>query len=233
MDKTFPNVDAAVADIPDGSSIAIAGFFSAGSPAQLIQALARQGAKNLTIICLTMGPGNPDIEQLVRNKQIKKAVSDYPFHRSVSKGAGSPFEQAVRAGEIELEIYPLGTFIEKIRAGGAGIAGFYVRVGVGTAIEKGKENRQFDGEDYLLELAIKPDYAFIFAHKGDTLGNLVFRKTAQNLNPEMAKSAKTTIAVVEYLVQPGQLSPDVIQLPGVYVKRIVQVGRSHYYPSAD
>lgn len=233
MDKIYANADEAVKDIPDGASIAIGGFFTAGTPVPLIAALGKQGAKNLTVICLSMGPGNDVINELVVNKQIKKAVCSYPFYRSVSKGAASPFEQAVRGGEIELEVFPLGTFVEKLRAGGAGIAGFYVRTGVGTVIERNKEKKRFGDHDYLLELAIKPDYAFVYAYQGDRAGNLVFRKTARNFNPDMAKSGGITIAAVENLVEPGELDPDLIHVPGIYVKRVVKVERPSYYPTIE
>jgi 3-oxoacid CoA-transferase A subunit len=231
MNKTFPSVDAAVADIPDGASIAIAGFFTAGTPVPLIQALARQGARNLTIICQQMGPGNDVVSLLVENKQIKKAICNYPFHRSVATGANSSFEKAVRAGEIKLEVFPMGTFTEKLRAAGAGLAAFYTPTGVGTVVEKGKEKRTIDGREYLLEFALKPDYAFVYAYQGDTQGNLVCRKTARNYNPEMAAAAKITIAAVENLVEPGELNPDIIHVPGIYVQRVVKVDRPCYVPS--
>jgi 3-oxoacid CoA-transferase A subunit len=233
MDKVYASIDEAVADIPDGASIAVGGFFTAGTPVQLIQALAKQGAKNLTIICQQMGPGNEDITQLVVQGQVKKAICNYPFYRSATKGANSPFEKAVRASQIELEVYPMGTFIEKMRAGGAGIAGFYTPTGVGTIVERGKEKRTFNGRPYLLELALKPDYAFVYAWKGDRMGNLSYRKTARNYNPEMAAAARITIASVEELVEPGELDPDKVHTPGIYVQRVVKVGRRKYKPGID
>jgi 3-oxoacid CoA-transferase subunit A len=233
MDRVYASIDEAVADIPDGASIAVGGFFTAGTPVQLIQALAKQGAKNLTIICQQMGPGNEDITQLVVQGQVKKAICNYPFYRSATKGANSPFEKAVRASQIELEVYPMGTFIEKMRAGGAGIAGFYTPTGVGTIVERGKEKRTFNGRSYLLELALKPDYAFVYAWKGDRMGNLSYRKTARNYNPEMAAAARITIASVEELVEPGELDPDKVHTPGIYVQRVVKVGRRKYKPGID
>ena len=233
MDRVYASIDEAVADIPDGASIAVGGFFTAGTPVQLIQALAKQGAKNLTIICQQMGPGNEDITQLVVQGQVKKAICNYPFYRSATKGASSPFEKAVRASQIELEVYPMGTFIEKMRAGGAGIAGFYTPTGVGTTVERGKEKRTFNGRPYLLELALKPDYAFVYAWKGDRMGNLSYRKTARNYNPEMAAAARITIASVEELVEPGELDPDKVHTPGIYVQRAVKVGRRKYKPGID
>jgi 3-oxoacid CoA-transferase subunit A len=233
LDKVYPSVDEVVADIEDGASIAIGGFFTAGTPIPLIQALARHGAKDLTIICMQMGPGNEDINQLVVNKQVKKAICNYPFYRSASRGANHPVEQAVRAGELEMEVYPMGTFIESLRAGGAGIAAFYTPTGVGTVVEEGKEKRVFGDQECLLELALKPDYAFVYAYKGDSMGNLVCHKTARNYNPEMAASARITIAAVENLVKVGELEPDMVHVPGVYVQRVVKVERPEYFPTID
>lgn len=231
LDKVCPDIDTALADIPDGASIAISGFFSAGTPAPLIKGLARQGARDLTLICMQIGPGNEDIEELARLKRVKKAISSYPFYRSATKGAQSTFEQAVRAGEIDVEVYPMGTFAEKLRAAAAGLAGFYTPAGVGTVVEVGKEKRQFGDREYLLELALKPDYAFVYAHRGDAMGNLMCRKTARNFNPEMAAAAKVTIAAVEVIVATGELDPDQIQIPGIYVDRVVPVERPTYHPS--
>lgn len=233
MNKVISSIDEAVADIPDGASIAIGGFFTAGTPVDLIQALARQGARNLTLICQSMGPGNEEAVQLVVQGQVRKAICNYPFYRSATRGANSPFEQAVRAGQIELEVYPMGTFIEKLRAGAAGLAGFYTPTGVGTVVERGKEKKSFNGHDYLLELATKPDYAFVHAWRGDSVGNLTYRKTARNYNPEMAAAGRITIAAVEELVEPGELDPDRVHTPGIYVQRVVKVQRRNYIPSID
>ncbi|MBE0479674.1 MAG: CoA transferase subunit A [Dehalococcoidia bacterium] len=233
MDKVYPGVDEAVADIRNGASIAIAGFFTAGTPYRLIEALARQGARDLTIICQQMGPGNGEILQLVARGQVRKAVCNYPFYRSLSRGARCVFEQAVRAGEIEMEVYPMGTFIEKLRAGGAGLGAFYTPTGVGTVVARGKERRSFNGREYLLELALKPDFALVHAFKGDRMGNLVCRKTARNYAPEMAASAHTTIASVEQLAEPGELDPDMVHVPGIYVQRVVKVDRINYVPTIE
>ena len=233
MDKVYPDVDKAVADIPDGASIAISGFFTAGTPIPLIRALVKQGAKDLTIICMQMGPGNEDINQLIINKQVKKAICNYPFYRSASRGADSPAEQAVRTGKLEMEVYPMGTFTEKLRAAGAGIAAFYTPTGVGTVVEAGKEKRKFEDKEYLLELALKPDYAFIYAYKGDRMGNLTCHLTARNYNPEMAAAGMITIAAVENLVAPGELDGDMVHVPGIYVQRVVKVDRPEYFPSID
>ncbi len=233
MDKEYPSPDAAVADIPDGASIAVAGFFTAGTPVQLIQALARKGSRNLTLICQSMGPGNEDITPLVEQGQIRKAICNYPFYRSATRGANSPFEKAVRAGRVEVEVYPMGTFIEKLRSGAAGLAGFYTPTGAGTVVERGKEKRAFNGRDYLLEMAVKPDYAFVYAWRGDRVGNLTCRKTARNYTPEMAAAATVTIAAVEELLEPGALDPDKVHVPGIYVQRVVKVERRNYIPSID
>lgn len=223
MDKVYPGVDEAVADIPDGASIAFGGFFTCGSPFYLTQALAGQGAKNLTAITQQMGVGNWEINLLLKNKQVKKAICNYPFFRSASKV--SLFEQQLRASEVECEVYPMGTFVEKLRAAGAGIPAFYTPTGVGTYVAEGKESRVINGKEYLLEFALKPDYAFIHAYMGDRMGNLVFRKTARNYNPEIGKAARITIAEVENLVEPGEIDPDMVHLPGIYVKRVVKVER--------
>jgi 3-oxoacid CoA-transferase subunit A len=233
LNKIFPDVDSAVADIPDGASIAISGFFTAGTPIPLIKALAKQGAKDLTIICMQMGPGNEDIAELVINKQVKKAICNYPFYRSASRGAESPVEQAVRNGELEMEVYPMGTFTEKLRAAGAGIAAFFTPTGVGTVAEAGKEKRRFGDREYLLELAIKPDYAFVYARKGDSMGNLMCHKTARNYNPEIAAAGKITIAAVEELVEPGDIDSDMVHIPGIYVQRVVKVDRPTYFPTIE
>ena len=233
MYKVYPGVDEAVADIPDGASIAISGFFTAGTPVPLIQALVKQGAKDLTIICMQMGPGNEAINELVINNQVKKAICNYPFYRSATRGAESPAEQAVRAGELDMEVYPMGTFTEKLRAAGAGLAGFYTPTGVGTVVERGKEKRKFGDSEYLLEFALKPDYAFVYAHKGDHMGNLTCHLTARNYNPEMAAAGKITVAAVENIVEPGELDGDMIHVPGIYVQRVVKVDRPSYFPTID
>jgi len=233
MDKVVASIDEAVADIPDGASIAIGGFFTAGTPVDLIQALGRQSAKDLTIICQSMGPGNEDITQLVLQGQVKKAICNYPFYRSATRGADSPFERAVRAAQIEVEVFPMGTFIEKLRAAAAGLAGFYTPTGIGTVVERGKEKKTFNGREFLLEVALKPDYAFVHAWKGDSVGNLSYRKTARNYNPEMAAAGNVTIAAVEELVEPGELDSDRIHTPGIYVQRVVKVQRRNYIPSID
>jgi len=228
MDKVYPSVDAAIDDIFDGAVIAFGGFFSAGKPTALTQALAKKGVTNLTVVAQQVGTGNEEMLELVVNGQIKKAICNYPFPRSASRGAQHPFEQAVRDGRIELEIYPIGTFVEKLRCAGAGIPAFYTPAGVGTVVAEGKEVRVFNGVENLLELALPVDFAFVHAWKGDREGSLVYRYTAQNYNNAMAMAGKITIAEVETLVEAGQLDPNSIHTPGIFVKRVVETGRPEF-----
>lgn len=225
FNKIFQDIDAAIDDIHDGAVIAIGGFFSAGRAADLSRALARKKVKGLTIVSQQIGVGNEELLELVNNGQIKKAICNYPFPRSATKGLEHPFEQAVRRGEIELEVYPMGTFVEKLRCAGAGIPAFYTPVGYGTVVGEGKEIRKINGVDTLFETALPVDFSFVHAYKGDTEGNLVYHATAQNYNPVMAMAARITIAEVETLVEAGELNPDHIHTPGIYVKRIVVTGK--------
>jgi 3-oxoacid CoA-transferase subunit A len=211
--KVFPSSDAAVADIPDGATIMVGGFGMCGVPVDLIEALRRRGTRDLTIISNNAGADGFGLALLLETRQIKKVIGTY-------LGDNKLFEDLVLRGEIELELNPQGTFSERIRAGGAGIPGFYTPAGVGTILAEGKEARMFDGRQYLLERALTADFAFVKAWKGDRWGNLVYRKTARNFNPMMATAAKVTIAEVEELVEPGELNPDCIVTPSIYVKRI-------------
>ena len=233
MNKVWPSPDEAIKDVFDGASIALGGFFTCGTPVHLIQALIRLGAKELTLITMDVGVGARDVDQLVLNGQIKKAICNYPFFRSPTRGAHSAFEQAVRAGKIEVEVNPMGTFVERLRAAGAGIPAFYTPAGVGTVVAEGKEARSFDGKVALLETALQPDFAFVHAYQGDREGNLVYRKTAMNYNPTMATAAKVTVAEVEDLVEPGEIDPMTVHTPGIYVKRVVKVDRVDIVPSID
>lgn len=246
MDKVLPSVEAAIADIKDGAMIAIPGFFTCGVPRALLQALIKKGVKNLTLAC-GCGPlvgASDELKALVKNGQIKKLIDSYGLDRSATKGMQNPFEQAVRAGQIELEIYPMGTLAEKYRAAGAGIAAFYTPTGVGSVVEEEivtnidknrakKETRVINGQKYILEYALKPDYAFIHANTGDREGNLRYAKTARNFNHVMATAAKVTIAEVENLVEAGGLDGDSIHTPGVYVHRVVQVPRPKFAITID
>jgi 3-oxoacid CoA-transferase subunit A len=233
MNKTVPSVEEAVADIKSGSIIALGGFFTGGNPSYLTTALTKIKVKDLTMVAMCAGAGNKEIDELLRNGQVKKLITNYPFFRSATKGKSHIVEQMARAGKVDVQVYPMGTFAEKLRAGGAGIPAFYTPTGVGTALAEGKETRSFDDRDYLLELAIKPDYAFVHALKGDTEGNLVYCKTSRNYNPVMAMAAKITIVEVENLVEPGELDADYIHTPGIYVRRIVKVDRPNITPGID
>lgn len=238
MNKVVQSVEEAIKDVEDGAMIAIPGFFAAGVPRVLLRALIAKGVKNLTLAC-GCGPllgASEELNALVKNKQVRKVIDSYGLYRSASKGMRDAFEQAVRAGEIELEVYPMGTLAEKYRAAGAGIPAIYLPTGRGSVVEYStvtsvaenrveKETRVFGEERYILEYALKPDFAFIHAHTGDTEGNLRYRKTARNFNPVMAQAARITIAEVENLVEPGEIPGDDVHTLGVYVRRVLKVPR--------
>ena len=188
---------------------------------------------NLTIVVQSVGVGNVEVNELIENGQVIKVIANYPFYRSATKGKQHYFEQLVRAGKIDVQVYPMGTFIEKMRARGSGIAGFYTRAGVGTSVEHDKEKKIFDGREYILETALKLDFAFVHALKGDAEGNLIYRKTARNYNPVMAMAADVTIAEVENIMEVGELDPDCIQTPGIYVQKVVKVERLDIIPGID
>ncbi|WP_046175892.1 CoA transferase subunit A [Domibacillus indicus] len=214
MSKVMSSFPKAVSDIRDGASIAVGGFGLCGIPEKAIQALCEQGTKDLTIYSNNCGVDNWGLGLLLANKQIKKMVSSYV-------GENKIFEQQFLNGELEVELTPQGTLAERMRAGGAGIPGFYTATGVGTPIAEGKETKKFDGKTYLLEKGITADFAFVKAWKADTLGNLVFRKTSRNFNPLAAMAGKITIAEAEEIVEPGELDPDEIHTPGIYVQRLL------------
>jgi 3-oxoacid CoA-transferase subunit A len=218
MNKVLQDATAAVADIEDGATIMMGGFGLCGIPENLIEALLRKGTKDLTVISNNAGIDGLGVGLLLQARQIRKIVATYV-------GENHLLEQLALSGEIELELNPQGTFSERIRAGGAGIPAFYTPTGYGTLVAEGKENRQFDGRMYVLEHAMKADFAFIKAWKGDSFGNLVYRKTARNFNPMMATAARVTIAEVEHLVEPGEIDPDGIHTPSIYVQRILQGAR--------
>jgi 3-oxoacid CoA-transferase subunit A len=215
MQKVFANADEAIFDLQDGASILLGGFGLCGIPENLIDALVRRGTKRLTTISNNCGVGGFGLGVALGAGQIVKHVGTYV-------GDNPVLEDKVMKGEIALDLVPQGTFIERIRAAGAGIPAFYTPTGAGTPVAEKKEIREFDGKPYLLERALSADFAFIKAWKGDPWGNLVYRMTARNFNPEMATAAKVTIAEVEELVPLGALAPDEIHTPGVYVKRILQ-----------
>jgi len=215
MNKVVANADEAVRDVFDGASLMIGGFGLCGIPENLIRALVRKGVKNLTTISNNAGVDGLGLGLLLSAGQIGKHIGTYV-------GENKLLEQMVLQGKIELDLVPQGTFSERIRAGGAGIPAFFTPTGVGTIVAKNKETREFDGRMYVMEHALKADFALVKAWKGDKWGNLVYRKTARNFNPMMATAAKVTIAEVEHLVGAGELEPDMVHTPSVFVKRIFQ-----------
>ncbi len=215
MDKTVASADEAIADIFDGATLMAGGFGLCGIPETLIAALRRKGTRDLTIISNNCGIDDKGLGILLANGQVKKMVSSYV-------GENKTFEKLFMTGKLEVELTPQGTLAERIRAGGAGIPGFYTATGFGTMVAEGKETREFDGRKYVLERALTADFAIVKAWRGDRFGNLVYRKTARNFNPMMATAAKITIAEVEELVQPGEIEPDQVHTPGIYVSRILK-----------
>ncbi len=235
LSKIAPSFDHAVADIPDGATLMIDGFAGpGGTPQNLIRALRDHGASDLTIISNTAGlasvigfgtiPGDRpiDIGILVENEQVKKVIASFPVSPSPSRPTA--FETAYREGKIELEVVPQGTLAERIRAGGAGIPAFYTPTGVGTLMARGKESRMFDGREYLLERALKADFALLRARRADTIGNIQYKGTSRNFNGVMATSAEVVIMEVEEVVEPGEIDPGAVHTPGIYVNRVVKIG---------
>ena len=214
MNKVYASSEEAIADIFDGAILMVGGFGLCGVPENLIRALARKGTKNLSTISNNVGVDGFAMGLLLADGQIRSHIGSYV-------GENKLLEQMVLQGTIQLTLVPQGTFSERIRAGGAGIPAFFTPAGVGTVVAEGKEVREFDGRPYLMERALKAEFALVKAWKGDRMGNLVYRKTARNFNPMMAAAAKITIAEVEHLVEPGELDPDLMHTPGIYVKRII------------
>jgi 3-oxoacid CoA-transferase subunit A len=215
MNKVQQNAINAISDVQDGAAIMIGGFGLCGIPENLISALCLKGTRNLTIISNNAGIDGFGVGLLLKAGQIRKIVATYV-------GENHLLEQLAIDGKIELELNPQGTFSERIRAGGAGIPAFYTPTGFGTIIAEGKETREFNGRMYVLEQAMTADFAFIKAWRGDRLGNLVYRRTARNFNPMMATAGRIAIAEVEELVQPGDIDPDAVHTPAIYIKRIFQ-----------
>jgi len=215
MNKIVANADEAIRDIKDGATIMVGGFGLCGIPENLIDALARKAVKYLTIISNNAGVEDFGLGVLLRNRQVRKHIGTYV-------GENRLFEELVLSGELDLELVPQGTFAERIRAGGAGIPAFFTPAGVGTIVAEGKETREFNGKTYLMERALQADFSLIKAWKGDKWGNLMFRKTARNFNPMIGTAARITIAEVEHLAEVGEIAPDDVHLPSVYVKRIFQ-----------
>ncbi|WP_442594698.1 CoA transferase subunit A [Neobacillus sp. D3-1R] len=215
MKKIGQSFKDAVADIQDGATLMVGGFGLCGIPENLILALVEKGVKDLTVISNNCGIDEWGLGLLLRNKQIKKMIGSYV-------GENKEFERQVLSGELEVELLPQGSLAEKIRAGGAGIPAFYTPAGVGTPIADGKETRVFNGKEYLLEEALTADFSLVRAWKGDKMGNLVYRKTARNFNPMIAAAGKVTIAEVEELVEIGELDPNTIHTPSIYVQTIIE-----------
>lgn len=217
------SVDAAVAGIEDGSTVLVGGFGLAGMPFDLIDAVIRQGAKDLTIVSNNAGNGDVGLAALLAAGRVRKVLCSFP-----RQADSWVFDGLYRAGKIELEVVPQGNLAERMRAAGAGIGAFYCPTAVGTPLAEGKEEREIDGRKYLLEYPIKGDYALIAAHAADAMGNLVYRKTARNFGPVMATAATTTIVQVNQVVEPGMLDPEAVVTPSIYVDRVVQVDARHY-----
>ncbi len=215
MNKVVGSSDAAVADVKDGASILVSGFGLCGNPENLIAALHRKGVKDLTVISNNCGTTDLGLGILLKARQIRKIVASYV-------GENKEFERQFLSGEIEVELVPQGTLAERIRAGGAGIGGFYTPTGVGTQIAEGKETRVIDGREYLLEMPIRADFAIVHAWKADHWGNLVYRLTTRNFAPPMCAAGRITIAEVQHVVPPGEIDPDQVHTPGIYVQRVVK-----------
>lgn len=234
FDKVVNSFDEAVSDIPDGATLMIDGFAGpGGTPQNLIRALRDHGARDLTIVSNTAGlasvigfgtiPGTRpiDIGILIDNEQVGKVIASYPVSPSPSRP--TPFERAYREGKVDLEVVPQGTLAERIRAGGAGIPAFYTPTSVGTLLAEGKETREFDGREHVMELGISADFALLRANVADTLGNVVYRGTSRNFNAVMATAARVTVMEVDEIVEPGALDANSIHTPGIYVNRIVAI----------
>ncbi len=218
INKRCGSAASAVADIHDGATVMIGGFGEAGSPIELIHALIDQGAKNLTVISNNTGSGRVGLAALIANGQVGRMICSYP--RSANSMV---FPELYRAGKIELELVPQGTLAERIRAGGAGIPAFFTATAVGTQLAGGKESRVFGGKEYLMELGLKADFALVRAERADRYGNLVYNKTARNFSPIMCTAAATAIVQVREIVEPGEIPPETVVTPGIFVQRIVEV----------
>lgn len=219
ISKIVANTAEAVRDIPDGATVMIGGFGTAGQPVELIDALLEQGARDLTIVNNNAGNGTTGLAALLAAGQVRKIICSFP--RQVDSQV---FDGLYREGRLELELVPQGTLAERNRAGGAGIAAFFTPTAFGTTLAEGKETRRINGRDYVLEDALTADFALIKAHEGDRLGNLVYRRTARNFGPLMASAAATSIAQVSRIVEVGMLDPEAIVTPGIFVSRLVEVG---------
>ena len=218
IDKVVPTAREAVSDVLDGATLVVGGFGLCGIPENLIAALVEKGVRDLTVVSNNCGVDEWGLGLLLRTRQIRKMMSSYV-------GENAEFERQFLSGELEVELVPQGTLAERMRAGGAGIPGFYTATGVGTLVAEGKETRAFDGREYVLERGITGDFSLVAAWKGDRYGNLVYRKAARNFNPMAATAGRVSIAEVEELVEPGALDPECVHTPGVFVDRVVVAPR--------
>ena len=225
INKVVASIEAALADVPDGATVMLGGFGSAGLPSELIDGLIAQGARDLVIVNNNAGNGDTGLAALLKTHRVHKIICSFP--RQIDSYV---FDGLYRAGEIELELVPQGNLAERIRAAGAGIGAFYTPTGYGTDLARGKETRVIDGRGYVLEYPIHADFALIKAERGDRWGNLVYRKTARNFGPIMASAAKVTVATVHEVVELGSLDPEAIVTPGIFVKRVVPIARQATQP---
>ncbi|WP_092400116.1 3-oxoacid CoA-transferase subunit A [Collimonas sp. OK412] len=226
INKIIPSVELALANIHDGATVMIGGFGGAGQPAELIDALIAQGARDLVIVNNNAGNGETGLAALLKARRVRKIICSFP-----RQADSQIFDGLYRAGELELELVPQGNLAERIRAAGAGIGAFFTPTGYGTELAKGKETREINGKMYVLEHPIHADFALVKAERGDRWGNLTYRKTARNFGPVMASAAKVTIASVHEIVELGSLDPESVVTPGLYVQRVVQVPRSATGPA--
>ena len=225
VNKIFDSLASAVADVHDGATVMIGGFGTAGMPAELIDALIEQGARDLTIVNNNAGNGDTGLAALLKARRVRKIICSFPRQTD-----SHVFDALYRAGEIELELVPQGNLAERIRAAGAGIGGFFTPTGYGTKLAEGKETRVIDGKPYVFELPLHADFALIKAYKGDRWGNLAYRKTARNFGPIMASAAKVAVVQVSEVVPLGALDPEAIVTPGIFVQRVVEVRQARHAP---
>lgn len=221
INKISPSVEAALADVPDGATVMIGGFGTAGQPAELIDALIAQGAKDLVIVNNNAGNGDTGLAALLAARRVRKIICSFP-----RQADSHHFDGLYRSGQIELELVPQGNLAERIRAAGAGVGAFFTPTGYGTELAKGKETREINGTHYVLEYPIHAEYALIKAERGDRWGNLTYRMTARNFGPIMATAAKVTVATVHEVVGLGEIDPETVVTPGIYVKRVVKIART-------
>jgi len=223
INKQIASTSEAVRDVFDGATVMIGGFGEAGSPIELIHALIDQGATDLTVVSNNTGSGEVGLAALLKAGRVSKIICSFP--RTANS---TVFPELYRSGKTELELVPQGTLAERIRAGGAGIPGFYTPAAVGTPLAEGKESREFDGQEYLLERGLKADFAFIKGQKADTHGNVIYNKTARNFGPIMAMAAKVAIVQVSEVVEPGSIDPEIVVTPGIFMNRVVEVASPVY-----